>query len=139
MRKTAVRFWRLGFDNMRGFLCHGINEWQNEGKPISHLGTLSASALKSKLENNELLLLDVREPSEWKDGYIEGAERIFFGYLADKADSLPKDKPVAVMCSVGNRASVGASILKRKGFNDVYNVLGGMTAWTKMGYPTKKE
>jgi hydroxyacylglutathione hydrolase len=139
MRRVAVRFWRLGFDNMRGFLCQGINDWQDEGKPLSHLGTLSVTALKSKLGKDEFLLLDVREPSEWKDGYIEGAARIFFGHLVDKAGSLPRDKPVAVTCSVGNRSSIGASILKRKGFEDVYNVLGGMTAWTKMGYPIKKE
>jgi hydroxyacylglutathione hydrolase len=82
--------------------------------------------------------LDVREPSEWKDGYIEGAERVFFGHLADRADSLPRDKPAVSICSVGQRSSIGASILKRKGFKDVYNVLGGMDAWTSLGYPTVK-
>jgi hydroxyacylglutathione hydrolase len=91
------------------------------------------------VEKNELLLVDVREPSEWKDGYIKGAERIFFGDLAEKAGSLPKDKPMAVTCSVGNRSSIGASVLKKAGFKDVYNVLGGMTAWTNLGYPTKKD
>jgi hydroxyacylglutathione hydrolase len=138
MKKVAAHFWRLGFDNMLGFLCPGISEWQNMGKPISHIGTLSAPALKSKLEKDELLLVDVREPSEWKEGYIEGAKRIFFGHLMEKADSLPRNKPVAVICSVGNRASIGASILKKEGFAEVYNVLGGMTAWTNLGYPTKK-
>jgi hydroxyacylglutathione hydrolase len=138
MRMVATRFWRLGFDNMVGFLCPGISEWQNMGKPLSHVGTLAAPALKSKLEKDDLLLVDVREPSEWKEGYIEGAKRIFFGHLREKAASLPRDKPVAVTCSVGNRSSIGASLLKREGFMDVFNVLGGMTAWTNLGYPTKK-
>ena len=70
---------------------------------------------------------------------MESAEKIFFGDPAEKAGSLPKDKPIAVTCSVGNRSSIGASILKRKGFQEVYNVLGGMTAWENLGYPTKKE
>jgi hydroxyacylglutathione hydrolase len=138
MNKVAAHFWRLGFDNLLGFLCPGIGEWHDMGKPISHVGTLSASELKERLELNELLVVDVREPSEWKEGYIEGAERIFFGHLADKASSLPGDKPVAVVCSVGQRASIGVSILKRDGFHEVYNVLGGMTAWTNLGYPTVK-
>ena len=86
-----------------------------------------------------MTLLDVREPSEWKHGYVEGTKRIFFGDLAEKAGSLPKDKPIAVTCSVGNRSSIGASILKQKGFEQVYNVLGGMTAWESLGYPLKKE
>jgi hydroxyacylglutathione hydrolase len=136
MSKVAAHFWRLGFDNLLGFLCPGISEWYDTGKPISHVGTLSASALKERLENSPLLVVDVREPSEWKEGYIEGAERVFFRHLAGKAGSLPRDKPIAVVCSVGQRASIGASILKKEGFEEIYNVLGGMTAWTNLGYPT---
>jgi hydroxyacylglutathione hydrolase len=136
MNTVAAHFWRLGFDNLLGFLCPGISEWHDTGKPISHIGTLSASELKSMLEKNELGVVDVREPSEWKEGYIEGAERIFFGHLASKAGSLPRNKPVAVICSVGQRSSIGASVLKREGFEEVYNVLGGITAWTNLGYPT---
>jgi hydroxyacylglutathione hydrolase len=135
MNTVAAHFWRLGFGNLTGFLCPGISDWQESGRPISHLGTLSASELKERLEENLILAVDVREPSEWKEGYIQGAERIFFGHLADKAGSLPGEKPVAVVCSVGQRASTAASILKRKGFHEVYNVLGGMTAWTRLGYP----
>jgi hydroxyacylglutathione hydrolase len=70
----------------------------------------------------------VGKTSGWKDDYIEGAELKFFGHLEGKADSLPKDKPVSVICSIGQRASTGASILKREGFKEVYNVLRGKTA-----------
>ena len=84
-------------------------------------------------------MLDVREPREWKEGYVESAERIFFGELTEKTCLLPKDKPIAVTCSVGNRSSVGASILKREGFKEVFNVLGGMNAWETLRYPMKKE
>jgi hydroxyacylglutathione hydrolase len=136
MNKVAAHFWRLGFDNLLGFLCPGISEWQNMGKSISRVGTLSASTLKEMLEKNQLFVVDVREPSEWKSGHIEGAKRVFFGHLTDKAGSLPRYKPAAVICSVGQRSSIGASILKKEGFEEVYNVLGGMTAWTNLGYPT---
>ena len=138
MNTVAKHFWRLGFDNLAGFLCSGISDWQEKGKPISHIGTLSAQELKTQLEQNALWVVDVREPSEWKEGYIEGAELIFFGHLADKADYLPREKPVAVVCSVGQRASTGASILKNAGFEDVYNLIGGMDAWNSLGYPTVK-
>jgi hydroxyacylglutathione hydrolase len=77
MNTVAAHFWRLGFDNLLGFLCLGINEWQESGRPISHLGTLSASELKERLEKNELRVVDVREPSELKEGYIEGGTHIF--------------------------------------------------------------
>jgi hydroxyacylglutathione hydrolase len=137
LKRILKHFWRLGFDNIYGYLCKGMGEWQRQGKPISNIGTLSASALKDKLER--YVVLDVREPSEWhEEGTIEGAERIFLGDLPDKVGSLAKNKRFAVTCSVGDRASIAASILKRKGF-EVSNVLGGMTAWEKLGYPTTKK
>ena len=139
INKVAARFRRLGFDNMCGYLCPGISEWQEAGKPISSVGTLSVQQLKSKLSKKEVRLVDVREPNEWREGYVQGAERIFFAELGEEAASLAKDKPIAVTCSVGNRSSIAASILKRKRFKEVYNVLGGMTAWHALGYPTKKE
>jgi hydroxyacylglutathione hydrolase len=136
---VAPRLHRLGFDNMCGYLCGGMNEWQEAGKPIKSAGTMSVLELKNKLEKGELLLLDVREPNEWKEeGIAEGAKCIHFAELQDKMGSLPKSKPITVTCSVGNRASVAVSILEREGFTDVSNVLGGMTAWTNLGYPTKK-
>ena len=123
---------------MCGYLCGGMNQWQESGNPINSVGKMSVPELKSKLEEAELLLLDVREPNEWKEeGIIEGAKCIHFADLPDKMSSLPKNKPIAVTCSVGNRASTAVSILEREGFNDLSNVLGGMTAWTNLGYPTK--
>ena len=91
-----------------------MNEWQEAGKPIRSFGTMSAMELKRQTgKTGEVLLLDVRDPPEWvEDGYIEGAKRIFFADLTAKAGSLPKDKPIAVTCSVGNRSSIGAQRLE---------------------------
>ena len=137
---VTQRLRRLCFDSMCGFLCGGMNEWQEAGKPIANAGTMSVLDLKTNLEKGEVVLLDVREPSEWKEeGTVEGANKIFFVDLPDKTDTLPKDKPLAVTCSVGNRSSIAISILERAGFKNVSNVLGGMTAWTNLSYPTKKE
>jgi hydroxyacylglutathione hydrolase len=137
---VAPRFRRLGFDNICGYLCGGMNEWQEAGKPISSTGVMSVLELKNKLEKREVDLLDVREPNEWKeDGTILGAIKIFFADLPEKADTLPKDKLLAVTCSVGNRSSIAVSILEREGFKNVNNVLGGVTAWSNLGYPVKKD
>lgn len=138
--KAAPRLRRLGFDNMCGYLCGGMNTWQEAAKPISHTGTMGVFELKEKMAKQEVTLLDVREPNEWKeDGYIEGAQLMFFADLPDKAVSLPKDKPIAAICSVGNRTSIAVSLLEKAGFKNVSNVLGGMTAWTNQNYPTKKK
>ncbi|NIR87572.1 MBL fold metallo-hydrolase [Candidatus Bathyarchaeota archaeon] len=137
--ETAKAYlWRLGFDNIIGYLCPGLEEWRNNGKPVGHLGTLSAAMLKEKLDQNEIVVVDVREEHEWEEGHIEGAERIYVGHLKEEASRLPQDKPIATTCGWGGRGGLGASILKRMGFNDVYNVLGGMKAWKKLRYPVKK-
>jgi hydroxyacylglutathione hydrolase len=139
MYSVAARFRRLGFDNVCGYLCGGMNIWQEAGKPISRMGILSAKEAKAKLEWGEVTLLDVREPMEWnEEGVVDGAELVFFGDLPRKTGNLPRDKPIVVTCSVGNRSSIAASILERAAFKEVFNMLGGMTAWTNLGYPTKK-
>jgi hydroxyacylglutathione hydrolase len=135
LRQAIRNFWRLGFDNVYGYLCTGMSGWQEEGRPIGHFGTLSVAELNSSL--HRYAVLDVREPSEWQEGIIENAETIYFGELPKKAQELQRNKRFAVICSTGKRSSVAASILKRKGF-EVHNVLGGMKAWNELGYPTTK-
>ncbi len=137
-KKDVIRatrhLWRLGFDNVYGFLCVGVNEWQEQGKPINHIHTMSAAELQQNLQR--YVVLDVREPSEWhEEGLIEGSVPVFFADLPKRILRLDRNKRYAVVCSVGNRASIAASILKRRDF-EVTNVLGGMTAWQKLGYPT---
>jgi hydroxyacylglutathione hydrolase len=85
INRVARRFQRLGFDNMCGYLCPGMSEWQEAGKPINSFGTLSAQQLKTKLTKEEVSLLDVREPHEWQEGTIEGAETVFFGDLGGQS------------------------------------------------------
>ncbi len=127
---------RLGYDNIGGYLCPNISAWRNKGRPTDSLFPLTAVSLKQKLDKKELSLIDVREQGEWDRGHIAGAKHIYVGHLPEQADSLPHDKPLAVICGSGRRASLAASLLKRKGFENVYNVLGGMNSWTALGYPT---
>ena len=137
VRRVQRHFWRLGYDNLYGFLCGGASEWQEQGKPIRHLGTLSAAELNER--RKEFVVLDVREPHEWtQDGWIAGAERVFFGHLSGRLAGLERDRRYAVVCSVGKRASIAASLLLRSGFGEVYNVLGGMSAWKRLGFPVER-
>ncbi len=135
--KTAkTHLQRLGFDNIKGYLCPNIAAWRNKGKPTNHLFPLTPTSLKEKLDRKELALLDVREHNEWDKGHITDAKHIYVGHLAAEAIDLPSDKPLAVICGSGRRASLAASLLRRIGYEDVYNVLGGMNAWKALGYPT---
>ena len=134
------RFRRLGFDNICGYLCGSMNQWQEAGKPFRRFGTITVTQAKTALESGDIVLLDVRDPPEWvEDGYIEGSARIFFADLPQRISEVAKDKPVVVTCSVGNRSSLALSFLEQAGFEKVSNMLGGITAWINLGYPTKKD
>ena len=60
------------------------------------------------------------------------------GYLEESLPQLPKDSEIVVHCSVGHRSGLAVSILKRHGFTSTYNMLGGITAWEKLGLPLEK-
>jgi len=132
----AVRLlYRLGYDNITGYLVGGIEGWYKQSLPLEHLGLLSVHELAKRLnQENSLFLLDVREEDKWGQGHIAGSINIFSGYLQNRIEDLPKDQPIVVICNVGNRASLGASILRQEGFKEVYNLLGGMIAWKNAGY-----
>ena len=82
-----------------------------------------------------LQVLDTRGDDEWMTGHIKDALHIYVGHLEQRLDEIPKDRPVAVICNVGHRAGLGASILLRNGYKGVYNVLGSVKAWTAAGFP----
>ncbi len=81
-------------------------------------------------------LVDVREPEEWATGVPVGAVLISLGELEQRAPAeLAEDKPVYVICRSGNRSRAGADILIKLGYSEVYNVDGGVKAWTSAGLP----
>ncbi len=137
--ETARRYLvRVGFDRIRGYLCEGIEDWQNRGMPLEKSGVDTVSGLYEKLkENKDMFLLDVREKEEYAAGHIQGAVNIYVGELEKRLDEVPSDRPVVSICSVGNRGGLGVSILKRHGYPEVYNLLGGTIAWREKGYPTE--
>lgn len=93
---------------------------------------LEVEAFSTALSEKEgAVLLDVRTPAEWQTGYIDGALLMDFhdpGF-EEKLSTLDKQKPVFVYCKAGGRSGKTAEQLYKMGFLEVYNLLGGMTAW----------
>lgn len=134
--KKAVRYlYRLGYDNLTGYLVGGIEGWYKQSLPLEHFGLISVQELKTWLnKEDDLFILDVREDEKWKQGHIPGSVNIFSGYLEKRVSELPTNRQIVIVCNIGNRASLAASILTRAGFRNVHNVLGGMIAWKNAGF-----
>jgi len=80
------------------------------------------------------VLLDVREPHEWKSGHAPKARHIPLSQLGSRAGELPRNREVYVVCRSGNRSARAAKMLSAQR-GDVANVKGGMSAWARAGLP----
>jgi rhodanese-related sulfurtransferase len=126
---------RVGIDGIVGYLDGGMVAWAVAGFGTSHIRLISAEDLHDMITSGtDFVLLDVRAPQEFEDSHINGAINIPTADLRTRYNELSKDKTTVLICSSGNRSSLGASILKQHGFSDVYNVAGGMTGYSAAGY-----
>lgn len=86
--------------------------------------------LKGKKNDDNILILDVREPGEYGDGHIPGSVLIPLGDLPERMGELDRTKHIYVICRSGARSDFGAKMLLNDGFNKVTNVVPGMMSWT---------
>jgi hydroxyacylglutathione hydrolase len=97
---------------------------------------ITAKELSPRLA--DVTVLDVRSANEWANGHLPGALHIPLGYLAERAEEIPRSKPVVVQCQSGARSSIAASVLERLGFSDVSNLSGGFSGWSASGLPVEE-
>jgi rhodanese-related sulfurtransferase len=92
------------------------------------------------LFNNDALMLDVRENSEYTDGHIPKSRHIPLGQLNKRLSELEKykDKPIVAICRTGSRSGHACGMLRKAGFENVSNLAGGMAAWDQAGFPKEK-
>jgi hydroxyacylglutathione hydrolase len=110
-------------------------QWYRENMPYETIKTMTVRELRQlMMANEDVLVLDPRPHHEWTEAHLPEAEHIFVGELEKNLDRLPKDGLIASMCSVGFRGGMAAAILKRHGYENVVNVLGGTSAWIAAGY-----
>ncbi len=99
---------------------------------------LSAQDAQTRLaEAQPPLLIDVRQPDEYRAGHIKGAQLIPLDQLAGKLQTLPRDRQIVCVCRSGARSGAATRQLKAAGF-DTLNLNGGMMAWQRAGLPVEK-
>ena len=83
------------------------------------------------------VLVDVREPYEFAEAHVPGAELAPMQTVPGLVPSLPTDRPVYLVCATGNRSGQVAAYLARLGI-DAVNVEGGTADWLRAGYPVER-
>src|SRR3984893_8356994 len=89
------------------------------------------------IEKPGTVLVDVREPDEWRQGHIPQAVAISRGFLELRVEEkIPDHKtPVILQCASGTRSLLAARTLRELGYENVYNMTGGLRGWKDSGMP----
>ena len=90
-----------------------------------------------KITESGVVILDVRTPGEFAEGYIEGARLIDFqgGSFETEIETLDKNATYAVYCRSGNRSGQAVKIMQDAGFLNLFNLDGGVIDWANQGMP----
>ena len=119
-----------------GAVIDWVETMQGEGLTI-HLPQapepvkqMSVSDLKTGLDDNSVILIDVRGSEEQALASLDAAKTMS-GETMQEIEAMPKDTALAFVCHVGNRSQVAAEHFRKQGFTNVSNVVGGIDAWSK--------
>ncbi|MDO0977908.1 MBL fold metallo-hydrolase [Mycolicibacterium frederiksbergense] len=124
------RLARIGFDRVIGYVDTPVEVMFSHRDDVQVASRLTARAFDQRAaELSDLQVVDVRNPGEVEAGTIPNAIAIPVGQLPSRLRELDPAKPTVVYCAGGYRSSVAASLLRRNGFGDVSDILGGYGAW----------
>jgi rhodanese-related sulfurtransferase len=104
----------------------------------SPLPSLNAGELNEKLKTGKRpLVVDVRQPEEYRSGHIAGSKLIPLGDLNSRINELPKEREIVCVCASGNRSRSATKLLVKTGYN-AFDMQGGMLMWQRAQLPIKK-
>ncbi|MGO2101579.1 MAG: rhodanese-like domain-containing protein [Psychroflexus halocasei] len=94
---------------------------------------LSPQEFCDKMKSDDVQIIDVRTPKEYKNGHIKNSTLINFfdDDFKEQLSKLPEDKEILVYCRSGNRSGKTYKILENLGYKNVYDLKGGMLLWEK--------
>lgn len=127
-RESVIRLARVGIDNVQGFLEGGFDAWKNAGEPIDMIIDIEPDELAMDIPHDSRLeVIDVRKQGEYEAGHVKGAVNVPLDTLADTVTvaNIDDEKNLYIHCAGGYRSVIAASLLKRQGYHNLRNVLGG--------------
>ena len=131
-RETVVRLARVGFSKVEGYLDGGFEAWKKAGEELDMIIDIEPDELMMDLPfDDNMLVLDVRRPTEFADGHLRNAVNLPLNEMNDPVSmaNINDEQNLYVHCGGGYRSVIASSLLKRQGIHNLRNVLGG---WNKI-------
>lgn len=104
--------------------------WKQFFTPVKSFDAAEAKDYMNRTAADAFTLLDVRQPEEYESEHLPGAKLIPLPELSGRLPELDAQKPTIVYCAIGGRSRVAAQVLAAKGFSEVFNLSGGIKAWS---------
>ena len=126
--ETLVRLARVGFDKMEGYLKGGFEAWKKAGENIDLVIEVEPDELAMDIKHDpKLIVVDVRRETEFGEGHIKNAINLPLSEMTDVAQiaTLDDDQNIYVHCAGGYRSVIASSLIKRQGYHNLRNVVGG--------------
>ncbi|MBY0476350.1 MAG: MBL fold metallo-hydrolase [Chitinophagaceae bacterium] len=126
--ETIIRLARVGFDQVKGFLKGGFDAWKNAGETVDLIIDVEADELAMDIpHDNNLVVVDVRKETEFADGHVKNAVNLPLSEMNDPGllANIDERDNLYVHCAGGYRSVIASSLLKRQGFHNLRNVVGG--------------
>ncbi|CAN5408271.1 rhodanese-like domain-containing protein [soil metagenome] len=140
VNEAVLRLARAGLENVVAYLAGGMNAWQKAGFNVETVEQITVEELAHKLAADpELRVIDVRRAGEYASGHVPQAKNISLSELEQRLEAVERGVKTAVICAGGYRSSMATSLLKRHGIDELYNVIGGTTAWVNAKLPVLTE
>ncbi len=138
-RESILRMARVGYDNVVGYLEGGFEAWKDAGRNYDMIISIDAEELQLDYAHDQINVIDVRKESEYEAGHIMGATNIILQYFDEQLHKLDdkESEDFYIHCQGGYRSVIAASLMKRKGFHNIKNVLGGWNVISKTSIPVE--
>lgn len=130
--ETIVRLARVGFDNVEGYIEGGFESWKKAGEKIDMIIDVEADELAMDIPHDDnLVIVDVRKENEFAEGHVKDAINLPLSDMTDVAQiaQLEENQNIYIHCGSGYRSLIAASILKKHGYHNIRNIVGG---WAKI-------
>lgn len=133
--EAVMRLARVGIESVVGYLDSGMYAWNQAGLSTAVIAQMPVDELHHQLaEHADLQILDVRRPAEFATGHVPGAINAQLTHLEESLSQFDPQRPTAVLCAGGYRSTAATSVLAQHGFAQLFNVVGGTSAWINAGY-----
>lgn len=111
--------------------CQAQQDGSSANGELQAYADVNVEQAAGLIEEDAVVVLDVRTDREYNSGHIEGARQLdFYGdQFRTKLENLPKDQSYLVYCASGNRSGQAVKMMKKLGFEEAHNLRGGMGAW----------